>query len=390
MSAPADAPEILYEQPSEKWNGRLTSQEAEIAEHRHAADGLRPRLIPAVGRASGALRREMVLRPLVARLTTVLVLLMLTVLLASGAQPAGKLYRVGILGIKASDPEETRYWQAFRLGLRERGWIEGENIVLEHRWTEGNSARLPELVADLVRLKVDLILARSSIFVQPAKEATSSIPIVFAIHADPVGLGHVASLARPGGNVTGLTILFPELSVKGLEMLISAVPKAKRIAVLWNPDTPSHTPAVKAVEEAGRTLRVQLQTVVARTGADLESAFAAMARAHAQAVLVLSSAFLTAERQHLTELALRHRLPTMFSQGEFVDAGGLMSYGPDYGDLFRRSAVYVDRILKGARPADLPVEQATKFELAINRKTAKVLGLTIPPSLLHRADHVIE
>jgi putative tryptophan/tyrosine transport system substrate-binding protein len=310
-------------------------------------------------------------------------------LAAEGQQP-GKVYRVGILGIKASDPAETRYWQAFRLGLRERGWVEGENIVLEHRWTEGNSARLPELVADLVRLKVDLILARSSIFVQPAKEATSSIPIVFAIHADPVGLGHVASLARPGGNVTGLTILFPELSVKGLEMLISAVPKAKRIAVLWNPDTPSHTPAVKAVEEAGRTLRVQLQTVVARTTADLDSAFAAMARAHAQAVLVLSSAFLTAEREHLTELAMRHRLPTMFSQGEFVDAGGLMSYGPDYGDLFRRSAVYVDRILKGARPADLPVEQATKFELAINRKTAKALGLTIPPSLLHRADHVIE
>jgi putative ABC transport system substrate-binding protein len=315
---------------------------------------------------------------------------MLTVPLASGAQPAGKLYRVGILGINASDPAETRYWQAFRLGLRERGWIEGENIVLEHRWTEGNSARLPEIVADLVRLKVDLILARSSIFVQPAKEATSSIPIVFAIHADPVALGHVASLARPGGNITGLTILFPELSVKALEMLISAVPKAKRIAVLWNPDTPSHTPTVKAVEEAGRTLRVQLQTVVARTGADLESAFAAMARAHAQAVLVLSSAFLTAERQHLTELAMRHRLPTMFSQGEFVDAGGLMSYGPDYGDLFRRSANYVDKILKGARPADLPVEQATKFELAINRKTAKVLGLTIPPSLLHRADRVIE
>jgi putative tryptophan/tyrosine transport system substrate-binding protein len=330
------------------------------------------------------------MRPLIARLTTVLVLLMLTVLLASGAEPAGKLYRVGILGIKASDPAETRYWQAFRLGLRERGWVEGENIVLEHRWTEGNSARLPELVADLVRLKVDLILARSSIFVQPAKEATSSIPIVFAIHADPVGLGHVASLARPGGNVTGLTILFPELSVKGLEMLISAVPKAKRIAVLWNPDTPSHAPAVKAVEEAGRTLRVQLQAVVARTTADLESAFSAMARAHAQAVLVLSSAFLTAEREHLTELAMRHRLPTMFSQAEFVDAGGLMSYGPDYGDLFRRSAVYVDRILKGAKPADLPVEQATKFELAINHKTAKVLGLTIPPSLLHRADHVTE
>jgi putative ABC transport system substrate-binding protein len=309
--------------------------------------------------------------------------------LGADAQQAGKVYRVGTLGIKASDPAEARYWQAFRLGLRERSWIEGENIVLEHRWTEGNSARLPELVADLVRIKVDLILARSSIFVQPAKEATSSIPIVFAIHADPVALGHVESLARPGGNITGLATLFPELNVKGLEMLISAVPKAKRIAVLWNPDTPSHTPTLKALEEAARPFQLQLQTVMARTGVDLESAFSAMVRAHAQAVLVLSSASLTAERQHLTELAMRHRLPTMFSQREFVDIGGLMSYGPDYADLFRRSAFYVDKILKGARPADLPVEQATKFELVINRKTVKALGLMIPQSVLVRADEII-
>ena len=259
--------------------------------------------------------------------------------LAAEAQQPGKVYRVGILGIKASDPAETRYWQAFRLSLRERGWSEGKNISLEYRWTEGNSARLPELVADLVRLKVDLILARSSFFVQPAKEATSSIPIVFVVHADPVGMGHVASLARPGGNITGLATLFPELNVKGLEMLISAVPTAKRIAVLWNPDTPSHTASLKALEEAARPFKLQLQTVVARTGADLESALSAMARAHAQAVLVFSSAVLHAERQHLTELAMRHRLPTMFSQKEFVDAGGLMSYGADYADLFRRGAI---------------------------------------------------
>ena len=169
-------------------------------------------------------------------------LLSLAAPLATEAQQPGKVYRVGILGIKASDPAETRYWQAFRLSLRERGWIEGKNISMEYRWTEGNSARLPELAADLVRLKVDLILARSSFFVQPAKEATSSIPIVFVVHADPVGTGHVASLARPGGNITGLAILLTELDVKGLELLISAVPTAKRIAVLWNPDTPSHTP----------------------------------------------------------------------------------------------------------------------------------------------------
>jgi len=310
--------------------------------------------------------------------------------LATEAQQLGKVYRVGILGIKASDPAETRYWQAFRLSLRERGWTEGKNISLEYRWTEGNSARLPELVADLVQLKVDLILARSSFFVQPAKEATSSIPIVFVVHADPVGMGHVASLARPGGNITGLATLFPELNVKGLEMLISAVPRAKRIAVLWNPDTPSHTPSLKALEEAARPVKLQLQTVAARTGADLESAFSAMARAHAQAVHVFSSAVLHAERQHLTELAIRHRLPTMFSQKEFVDAGGLMSYGADYVDLFRRGAIYVDKILKGAKPGDLPIEQPTKFDLVINLKTAKALGLTIPPSLLRRADQVIE
>jgi len=310
--------------------------------------------------------------------------------LATEAQQRGKVYRVGILGIKASDPAETRYWQAFRLSLRERGWTEGKNISLEYRWTEGNSARLPELVADLVQLEVDLILARSSFFVQPAKEATSSIPIVFVVHADPVGMGHVASLARPGGNITGLATLFPELNVKGLEMLISAVPRAKRIAVLWNPDTPSHTPSLKALEEAARPVKLQLQTVAARTGADLESAFSAMARAHAQAVHVFSSAVLHAERQHLTELAIRHRLPTMFSQKEFVDAGGLMSYGADYVDLFRRGAIYVDKILKGAKPGDLPIEQPTKFDLVINLKTAKALGLTIPPSLLRRADQVIE
>ena len=203
-------------------------------------------------------------------------------------------------------------------------------------------------------------------------------------------MGHVASLARPGGNITGLATLFPELNVKGLEMLISAVPTAKRIAVLWNPDTPSHTPSLKALEEAARPFKLQLQTVVARTGADLESALSAMARAHAQAVLVFSSAVLHAERQHLTELAMRHRLPTMFSQKEFVDAGGLMSYGADYADLFRRGAIYVDKILKGAKPADLPVEQPNKFDFVINLKTAKALGLTIPPSLLARADEVIQ
>jgi putative tryptophan/tyrosine transport system substrate-binding protein len=201
------------------------------------------------------------------------------------AQQPGKVYRVGILTNKASDPAEARLWRAFRSGLRERGWIEGQNILIEFRAAEGNTARLPELAADLVRLKVDLIVARASIWVQPAKEATSSIPIVFLTHADPVGTGHVASLARPGGNITGLAVLMTDLAPKGLELLVSAVPGAKRIAVLWNPDAPSHTPALKALEDAGRPLRVQLQAVGARTAPELEGAFTTMARARARAVL---------------------------------------------------------------------------------------------------------
>ena len=303
---------------------------------------------------------------------------------------AGKVYRIGILGESASDPSEARLWQTFRLGLRDLGWIEGRNILIESRWNEGDSARLPELAADLVRLRVDLIVTRGSTYVQGARTATSSIPIVFTMHADPVRTGHVVSLARPGGNITGLALLQTEINRKGFEILVSAVPMAKRIAVLWNPGTPSHTPGLKAVEESARTLRVQLQAVVARTGADLESAFSAMAREHAHAVMVLSFGPYTAARQFLAELAIKYRLPTMFAVRDHVEAGGLMSYGPDYSELVRRGAVYVDKILRGAKPADLPVEQPTKFELVINLKTAKALGLTIPPSVLGRADYVIE
>jgi putative ABC transport system substrate-binding protein len=339
---------------------------------------------------TSVLRGEVVMRLTGARVTTVIALLMLSQLLSAGADPEEKVRRVGLLGIKASDPAEAQRWEAFRFGLRERGWIEGENISLEYRWTDGNSTRLPELVADLVRLKVDVILARSSIFVKPAQEATSSIPIVFVAHADPVSAGHVASLAKPGGNTTGLTENAQDTEAKRLDLLKAADPRIKRVAVLWDPDTPSHPPRLRVVEEAARTLRLQLQVLGARTRAELEDAFSSMAREQAQAVLVLSSALVHAERQHLTEMAMRHRLPTMFLQREPVEAGGLMSYGPDHIDLFRRGAIYVDKILRGARPADLPVEQATKFELAINLKTAKALGLRIPQSLVARADQVIQ
>jgi len=317
-------------------------------------------------------------------------LVLLAAPLVVRAQPAGKMSAVGILGEKASDPSEARMWQTFRLGLRELGWIEGQNLRIESRWAEDNYSRLPELTADLIRLRVDLIVTRGSTYVQGARKATSAIPIVFLVHADPVATGHVASLAKPGGNITGLSLLLTEIYRKGFEILISTVPAAKRIAVLYNPETPSHIPGLKALEESARGLRLQLQPVVARAGAELESAFTAIARAEAQALFVLSFGPYSAKRQRLAELAIRHRLPTMFADRVHVEAGGLMSYGADLGDLFRRGAIYVDKILRGAKPADLPVEQPTKFELVINAKTAKALGLTIPPSLLLQADQVID
>ena len=326
----------------------------------------------------------------VARRTTVVALLMLTLPLAAGAQQTPKMYRVGILGDKASDPSETRLWQAFLAGLGERGWNEGVNILIEYRWVEGNAARLPELAADLVRLKVDLIVARGSFFTGALKAATSSIPIVFIAHADPVATGHVASLARPGGNITGLSALQTELGPKGLELLSTVIPAAKRIAVLWHPDTPSTIPGLKALQEPARMLRLQLQRVGARTVGELEGAFSTMTRDGAQAVLVLGTPFFITARQRLAELAIAHRLPTMFQGRPYVEAGGLMSYYPNHEDLCRRAAVYVDKILRGAKPADLPVEQASKLELVINGRTAVAIGLRIPPSVLLRADEIIE
>jgi ABC-type uncharacterized transport system substrate-binding protein len=310
--------------------------------------------------------------------------------LAAEAQQGGKVYRVGILGDKASDSNETHLWQTFRAALRERGLNEGVNLQIEYRWVEGNAARLPEVAADLVRLKPDLIATRGSFFTGAVKAATSSIPIVFIGHADPVGTGHVASLARPGGNITGVAVLQTELGPKGLELLHSVFPAAARISVLWHPGTPSAIPGLKALEEPARMLRLELQPVGARSAAELEGAFAAMARGGTQAVLVFSTPPFITARQRIAELAIAHRLPTMCQGRFYVEAGGLMSYYPNPEDYYRRATVYVDKILRGARPADLPVEQATKFELVINLKTAKALGLRIPPSLLQRADQVIE
>jgi len=327
------------------------------------------------------------------RLIGLAVVLTLSVTLAplvAEGQQTGKVYRVGTLGDKASDPRETNLWQIFRVALRERGLNEGVNLQIEYRWIEGNAARLPELAAELVRLKPDLIVTRGSFFTGAVKAATSSIPIVFIGHADPVGTGHVASLARPGGNITGTAALQTELGPKGLELLHAVVPAATRIAVLWHPGTPSAVPGLKTLEGPARLLRLQLQPVGARTAGELEGAFSTMARDGAQAVLVLGTPPFITARQRLAELAIAHGLPTMFQGRTYVEAGGLMSYFPNHENTYRRTTVYVDKILKGAEPADLPVEQSSKYELVINLKTAKTLGVTIPQSILLRADEVIQ
>jgi putative ABC transport system substrate-binding protein len=277
--------------------------------------------------------------------------------------------------------------EALRAGLSDLGYIEGANIVIEWRWAE-KVDQLPELAAELVRMNVNVIIAPSSTFVEAARQATTSVPIVFAVHADPVGLGHVTSLARPGGNVTGLSMLLTELAAKELEMMKEAVPRATRIGVLWNPTTPSHERALKAIEAAGEKLGVELRMVPAQTLEDFEGAFSNMVGE--DAFLVVASPLIVAQRVPLARLALKHRLPGMFPFKENVEAGGLMSYGADRDDLYRRAAAYVDKILKGVKPADLPVEQASKYQLVINLTTAKALGLTVPDTLLTRADEVIE
>ena len=308
--------------------------------------------------------------------------------LVARAQQAAKVPRIGYLAL---GPASARIgWvQGLRSGLRDLGYVEGRNIVIEFCWADG-VGQLPQLAAELVHMEVDVIFASSSTFVEAARQATKTIPIVFANHADPVGIGHVASLAHPGGNITGLTMLLTDLSAKELEMLKEAVPHATRIGVLWNPTTPSHPPAVHAVETAGEKLGVALHMVPMRTVDDFDAAFETMARERLGGFLDVASPLTFSHRAHLAALALKHRLPGAFGLKEFVDAGGLMSYGADISDLHRRAAIYIDKILKGIKPADLPVEQASRYQLVINLKTARALGLELPPTLLARADEVIE
>jgi len=308
--------------------------------------------------------------------------------LAARAQQPPKIARIGYLDVGPAYARADRVG-ALRAGLRDLGYIEGKNITIELRYAE-TIEQLPELAAELVRLNVDVIFAQSSTMVEPARQATGTIPIVFATHADPVGVGHVASLARPGGNITGLSMLLTDLVAKELEILTELLPQAKRIAVLWNPTTPSHLPAMKEVESAGQRLGLQLVKVPAQTVDDFDEAFAVMARERVGALLAVSSPLFITHREPLAELARRHRLPGMFASKEYVQAGGLISYGADTIDLQRRATIYIDKILKGAKPGELPVEQASKYEMVINQRTAKAIGLTILESFLARADEVIE
>src|SRR3989442_533372 len=304
------------------------------------------------------------------------------------AQQAKKVPRVGFLwDSPAVFPDAI---EAFRQGLRDLGYVEGRTIAIEYRWAEGKPERMRELAEELVRLKVDVIMAPSSIYTGAAKQAPSTIPIIFMSHADPVGSGHVASLARPGGNITGLSIMMTETNVKSLELLKEVVPGLARVAVIWDPATPSHGPGLRGVAVAGPSLGLRVQTVPVRRATEFDSAFSAIIRERAGAVLVLSTPIFIAGASRLAELALTHKLPSMFGPRHHVEAGGLMSYSPDRLDNWRRAATYVDKILKGTKPADLPVQQPTRFEFVINLKTAKQIGLTIPPNLLARADTVIK
>ena len=321
----------------------------------------------------------------------IIVTLVLGILLAplsSEAQQAKKVPRIGFLG-GASPAALSARTEAFRQGLRELGYVEGKNIVIEYRYAEGKLDRLSELAAELVRLKVDVIVTAGPTATRPAKEATGTIPIVMAYDADPVGSGFVSSLARPGGNVTGLSTVRVELSGKRLELLKEAIPKLSRVAVFWNPTTPGSAEGLKEIEVAAQSLGLKLQPLEVRSPNDFDGAFQAATRGRAGALMILGDPITFIHRRRIVDLAAKSRLPTIGGQIEFAEAGSLMFYGPNDADMYRRAATYVGKILKGAKPADLPVEQPIKFELVINLKTAKQIGVTIPPNVLARADRVI-
>jgi ABC-type uncharacterized transport system substrate-binding protein len=319
----------------------------------------------------------------------VLALSVLTALPGEAQQPS-KMARVGYLEFGSAAPG-TPLLEAFRQGLRDLGWVEGQNIAIEVRYAEGRQDRLPELAANLVRLKVDLIFASTTPAALAAKQATTSIPIIIGFVADPVGSGLVPRLARPGANITGWTHLAGlELNAKRLDILKEAVPEAARIGALWNPSNPIHGPSLRVLEAAARRLKVQLHPVGVQDPQELPGAFSTMDKERVQALTVPPDGMFLAHQARIIDLAAKHRIPTMYGVRELAEAGGLMTYGVNLPEMYRRGAFFVDRILKGVKPGDLPVEQPTKFELVINLRTAKTLGLRIPRSLLVRAEQLIE
>jgi putative tryptophan/tyrosine transport system substrate-binding protein len=328
------------------------------------------------------------------RLIGLAVILALSLTLASlgtaAAQPAEKIPRVGYISPgSSSDPARLRRFEAFRQGLQELGYVEGRNIALEPRWADGKYDRYPALAADLIRLKVDVIVTGGGAATQAAQRATRTVPIVMSVVIDPLGSGIVSSLAHPGGNVTGTSMMASDLVGKQFEVLKEVVPKVSRVALLWNPANPGGAPQLREAEAVARALGVRLQTLEARDPQEIDRAFAAMTREQAGALVVLADAVFTNQVSQIADLAAKRRLPSIYGQREYASAGGLLVYSSNPFDLERRAATFVDKILKGAKPGDLPIEQPSKFELVINLKTAKALGLTIPQTLLQRADQVI-
>jgi putative ABC transport system substrate-binding protein len=305
--------------------------------------------------------------------------------LSAEAQQPGKMSRIGILFYGSRDQPHLG---AFEQGLRDLGYVDGKNIAFEFRYADGDVNRLPELAVDLVRLKVDLLVTTSNEGGLAAHQVTKSIPIVLTT-ADPIGVGLAASLAKPGGNVTGLSVLLPELSGKRLELLKEAFPEIKRIGMLWNPVQPTAMTAINETQAAAQAYSLQLRSLEVRTTADIDSAVAQISKARPIALLVILDLLTTRNSKRIVDLAAKHRLPGMYPTRQFAEEGGLMAYGPNIGDLYRRAATYVDKILKGTKPAELPIEQPTRFEFFINLKAAKQIGLTIPPNVLARADKVI-
>jgi len=308
--------------------------------------------------------------------------------LSSIAQPAAKVWRIGFLG-SANAQNYARYIDALRAGLRELGYVEGKNIVIEYRWADGDYARLPGLVAELVRLGVDVIVTHATPGTLAAKQATTTIPIVIAAIGDAVASGVVASLARPGGNITGTTFFNPELAAKRLEIIRDAVPRVRRVALLLNPGNPAIEPILKTMEITAKALKLELQRYPVRTPEEFDGAFAAMAAKRIDAFVTLEDPLITANAKTIADLAAKRRLPSI-AHPDFADAGGLLGYGVNLADMFRRAAYFVDKIFKGARAGDVPVEQWSKFELIVNLKTAKMLGIKLPNLILQRADRVIE